>query len=70
MSTSVEVTVNIVRNNYPPEFSPADYAQNVNFNIAVNEEIVVVDAQDRDDNVSNKINTICMKFTEIYYCNY
>ncbi len=52
LASTAQVTVNIIRNSFGPEFSPASYSENIDFDISVNQEITTVTAQDRDRNVS------------------
>lgn len=52
LSSTAQVTVNLIRNNFAPEFIPAQYAQNIDFTRAVNENIEQVNAKDKDEDVS------------------
>lgn len=52
LSSTAQVTVNVVRNSYAPEFTPPQYAQNIDFTRAINEAVETVTARDRDEDVS------------------
>lgn len=52
LSSTAAVTVNVVRNSFAPEFTPPQYAQNIDFTKAVDEAVEQVTARDRDENVS------------------
>ena len=51
LSAQATVTVNVIRNTHAPEFSPSQYAKNIDFNRPIGEEIEAVFAQDRDAEV-------------------
>ena len=52
LSSTAQVIINVVRNNYAPEFTPPQYAQNINYNKAINDVIERLTARDRDTDVS------------------
>ncbi len=52
LSSTAQVTVNVVRNNNAPVFQPPQYAVNIDFTTAVDEVIETVQAVDRDSDVS------------------
>ena len=52
LSSTAQLTVNVVRNSFAPEFTPPQYTQNIDFTTAVDEVVETVTARDRDENVS------------------
>ena len=46
------VTVNIIRNQFSPQFSNPNTARNINFNLPVGTEVYTFDATDNDSDVS------------------
>ncbi len=52
LSSTAQVSVNLIRNNFPPEFTPPQYAQNIDFTKAIGEIVEQVTAKDRDEDVS------------------
>ena len=52
LSSTAQLTVNVVRNSFAPEFTPPQYSTNKDYTLAVDEPVITVTARDRDDNVS------------------
>ena len=55
LSSVAQVTVNMVRNNFAPEFTPAQYAQNIDFTREVGNAVEQVNVRDRDEDVSSNL---------------
>ena len=54
-SSSAQVSVTVIRNNYSPEFTPPQYAKNIDFTLAINEPVQQVTARDDDSDVSAEL---------------
>ena len=67
LSSTAQVTVNVIRNNFAPEFTPPQYAKNIDFTKAINEEVVRVTARDRDSNVSTSLKLHVYQITACYH---
>ena len=53
LSSQTEVTVNLVRNKFPPEFFPQTYTRDIDFTTSVGSNVASVSARDDDTNVRN-----------------